>query len=165
MTADATPGSAWWLRLAVTLLILLAIGTVLVTNRWLSERFTETTRNRAELRLALYSGNVLSELQRTSVVPLLLADDPAIRDALGENFTLIDLGCGSCAKAGKLFHAGLLPARYIAVDISVDFLRDSLQNLKRELPAIDMTGLGLDFTDDLRQQLARKLGAANVEAS
>ena len=82
MTADATPGSAWWLRLAVTLLILLAIGTVLVTNRWLSERFTETTRNRAELRLALYSGNVLSELQRTSVVPLLLADDPAIRDAL-----------------------------------------------------------------------------------
>jgi two-component system C4-dicarboxylate transport sensor histidine kinase DctB len=59
-----------------------ALGVVLTTNRWLSERFTETTRNRAELRLALYSGNMLSELQRTSVVPLLLADDPAIRDAL-----------------------------------------------------------------------------------
>ena len=82
MTNDVRPGSVWWLRLAVSLLILLAIGTVLITNRWLSERFTETTRNRAELRLALYSGNVLSELQRTSVVPLLLADDPAIRDAL-----------------------------------------------------------------------------------
>ncbi len=82
VTNDPLPGSGWWLRLVVTLLILLAIGTVLVTNRWLSERFTETTRNRAELRLALYSGNVLSELQRTSVVPLLLADDPAIRDAL-----------------------------------------------------------------------------------
>ena len=75
---------------------------------------------------------------------------PAIREALGPDCTLIDLGCGSCAKAGKLFHAGLLPARYIAVDISVDFLRDSLQNLKRELPAIDMTGLGLDFTDELQ---------------
>lgn len=75
---------------------------------------------------------------------------PAIRQALGTGFTLIDLGCGSCAKAGKLFHAGLLPARYVAVDISVDFLRDSLRNLKRELPAIDMTGLGLDFTDELR---------------
>jgi two-component system C4-dicarboxylate transport sensor histidine kinase DctB len=55
---------------------------VLITNRGLSERFTETTRNRAELRLALYSGNMISELQRTSVVPLLLSDDPAIRDAL-----------------------------------------------------------------------------------
>lgn len=75
---------------------------------------------------------------------------PAIRLALGTDFTLIDLGCGSCAKAGKLFHAGLCPARYVAVDISVDFLRDSLQKLKRELPAIDMIGLGLDFTDELQ---------------
>ncbi|MDP1576284.1 MAG: sensor histidine kinase, partial [Cypionkella sp.] len=66
-------------------MILLAIGVVLITNRWLSERFTETTRNRAELRLALYSGNMLSEVQRTAVVPLLLADDPAIRDSLKKN--------------------------------------------------------------------------------
>ena len=75
---------------------------------------------------------------------------PEIRRVLGADFSLIDLGCGSCAKAGRLFHAGVLPARYVAVDISVDFLRDSLQSLKRELPAIDMTGLGLDFTDELR---------------
>jgi L-histidine N-alpha-methyltransferase len=75
---------------------------------------------------------------------------PAIRQALGADFTLIDLGCGSCAKAGKLFHAGILPRRYVAVDISVEFLRDSLQHLKRELPAIDMLGLGLDFTDELQ---------------
>lgn len=81
---EPEPGANWWLRLVVGLLVLVAIGTVLITNRWLSERFTETTRNRAELRLALYSGNVLSELQRTSVVPLLLADDPAIRDALAK---------------------------------------------------------------------------------
>ncbi|HCZ00456.1 MAG: two-component system sensor histidine kinase [Rhodobacterales bacterium RIFCSPHIGHO2_02_FULL_62_130] len=79
---DSPQLSNWWLRLAAGVLILLAVGVVLVTNRWLSERFTETTRNRAELRLALYSGNMLSELQRTSVVPLLLVDDPAIRDAL-----------------------------------------------------------------------------------
>ncbi len=78
------PSGSWRVRLAVAVLILLAIGVVLVTNRWLSERFTETTRNRAELRLALYSGNMLSELRRTSVVPLLLVDDPAIRDALAK---------------------------------------------------------------------------------
>lgn len=82
---DAAPGKSWRIRLAATLLVLLALGVVLTTNRWLSERFTETTRNRAELRLALYSGNMLSEVQRTSVVPLLLADDPAIRDALMKN--------------------------------------------------------------------------------
>ena len=75
---------------------------------------------------------------------------PAIRAALGTDFTLIDLGCGSCEKAGRLFHAGALPARYLAVDISVEFLRESLQHLQRELPAIDMTGIGLDFTDELR---------------
>ncbi|MCK9382404.1 MAG: L-histidine N(alpha)-methyltransferase [Sulfuritalea sp.] len=75
---------------------------------------------------------------------------PAIRQALGEDFTLIDLGCGSCVKAGKLFHAGVLPTRYVAVDISVDFLRDSLQHLQRELPAIEMMGIGLDFTHELQ---------------
>nr|WP_240664647.1 ATP-binding protein [Sinirhodobacter ferrireducens] len=52
------------------------------TNAWLTERFTETTRVRTELRLALYSGNILSELQRTSVVPLLLARDPVLTNAL-----------------------------------------------------------------------------------
>ncbi len=83
-TVKETPNGAWLFRLAATVLILLAIGVVLVTNRWLSESFTDTTRNRAELRLALYSGNMLSELRRTSVVPLLLVDDPAIRDALAK---------------------------------------------------------------------------------
>jgi len=74
---------------------------------------------------------------------------PAIRQALGADFTLIDLGCGNCGKAGRLFHAGVLPSRYVAVDISVEFMRDSLQQLKRELPAIEMIGIGLDFTHEL----------------
>ena len=81
---NAPYGGSWRVRLAAAFLIMVAIAVVLVTNRWLSERFTETTRNRAEVRLALYSGNMLSELQRTSVVPLLLVDDPAIRGALAE---------------------------------------------------------------------------------
>ncbi|MCE9569247.1 MAG: L-histidine N(alpha)-methyltransferase [Rhodocyclales bacterium] len=75
---------------------------------------------------------------------------PAIRQALGEDFTLVDLGCGNCGKAGRLFHAGTLPARYVAVDISVDFLRESLQHLKRELPEIEMIGVGTDFTHELQ---------------
>ncbi len=68
--------------LAVLMLLATVIG-VWFTNTWLTERFTETTRMRTELRLALYSGNILSELQRTSVVPLLLARDPELTKALG----------------------------------------------------------------------------------
>ena len=81
---DDSSATPWPLRVAVGLLILLAVAVVLVTNRWLSDRFTETTRNRADLRLALYSGNIVSELQRTSVVPLLLGSDPALLQALKE---------------------------------------------------------------------------------
>ncbi|WP_444455730.1 sensor histidine kinase [Rhodobacter capsulatus] len=67
--------------LAALMLLATALG-VWLTNTWLTERFTETTRMRTELRLALYSGNILSELQRTSVVPLLLARDPELTKAL-----------------------------------------------------------------------------------
>ncbi len=75
-------GISWPVKLVIALMVVLAIGVVLVTNRWLTERFSETTRNRADLRLALYSGNMISELQRTSVVPLLLSTDPAFGEAL-----------------------------------------------------------------------------------
>ena len=81
-SVEDASGSPWWLRLAITLLVLVALGVVLVTNRWMSERFTETTRNRSDLRLAFYSGNIMSEVQRTSIVPLLLSEDPAISEAL-----------------------------------------------------------------------------------
>jgi two-component system, NtrC family, C4-dicarboxylate transport sensor histidine kinase DctB len=86
-TTSAPParaGTSWRVRILVAILILLAVSVVGVTNRWLTDRFTETTRNRAELRLALYSGNMMSELQRTSVVPLLLARDPELIRALGD---------------------------------------------------------------------------------
>ena len=76
------PGITWRVKLVVALLVVLAVAVVLGTNRWLSERFTEVTRNRAELRLTLYSGNMISELQRNSVVPLLLARDPELIGAL-----------------------------------------------------------------------------------
>jgi len=72
----------WWLRIAVFVLCAVAIGVVYTTNRFLTERFTETTRNRSEVRLTLYTGNLISELQRNSIVPQLLARDPALIGAL-----------------------------------------------------------------------------------
>lgn len=79
------PGNPWWLRLAVALIFLLAIASIWTTNAWLTTRFSENTRVRSELRLALYTGNLLSELQRTAVVPLLLARDPALIGSLNSN--------------------------------------------------------------------------------
>jgi len=78
-------GLSWRLRIILVVLTVIAVTTVLVTNRWMTERATETTRNRAEVRMALYSGNMLNELQRTSVVPLLLARDSALIGALSSN--------------------------------------------------------------------------------
>ncbi|MEM6373995.1 MAG: ATP-binding protein [Pseudomonadota bacterium] len=72
----------WRVRLAFALLTVVAVATVYSTNRLLTDRFTETTRNRAELRLALYSGNLLSELRQNAIVPQLLARDPTLIGAL-----------------------------------------------------------------------------------
>jgi len=69
-------------RLILLMLVVLAIATVAVTNRFLTDRFTETTRNRAVVRLALYSGNLLSELRQNAIVPQLLARDPTLISAL-----------------------------------------------------------------------------------
>lgn len=73
---------SWRARLALGLLLVLAVVTVVVTNRFLTERFTSDTRNRAELRLALYGGNLMSELRRNAIVPQLLARDPTLIGAL-----------------------------------------------------------------------------------
>jgi two-component system C4-dicarboxylate transport sensor histidine kinase DctB len=77
-----TGSLSWRVRVALMLLTAVAVATVFVTNRYLTDRFTESTRNRAELRLALYSGNLVSELRRNAIVPQLLARDPALIGAL-----------------------------------------------------------------------------------
>lgn len=63
-------------------LVTLACVVVFTSNRLLTERFTERTRGAADVRLALYSANLISELQRNSIVPQLLARDPALIGAL-----------------------------------------------------------------------------------
>lgn len=69
----------------------------------------------------------------------------AVIAATGPAPSLIDLGAGSCAKAARLF--GLLaPRRYVAVDISTDYLRQALGALQREHPAMSLVGVGLDFS-------------------
>ena len=72
----------------------------------------------------------------------------AVRGAVGGAMTLVDLGAGSCCKAESLFDA-FAPARYVAVDISAAYLRDTLQRLQQRHPALDIVGVGLDFSSQL----------------
>ena len=74
------------------------------------------------------------------------ADD--IAAAVGRGRTLVDLGAGNCEKAGRLF-ASVQPQRYVAVDISVEYLKNALRCLQREHPQMDMLGIGLDFSTAL----------------
>ncbi|GFE64132.1 sensor histidine kinase [Litoreibacter roseus] len=75
-------------RLIVLALIAIAVSIVWVSNSLLTARFTETTRNRGEIRIALYSNAITSELQRNQVVPLLLSRDPVMISALNsDDFT------------------------------------------------------------------------------
>ncbi|MCO4841928.1 MAG: sensor histidine kinase [Yoonia sp.] len=74
--------SRWYLRIAVLAVCAFAVISIYVTNQLLTQRFTETTRNRSEIRLTLYVANLMSELQRNSIVPQLLARDPQLIAAL-----------------------------------------------------------------------------------
>ncbi len=94
MRADAPPqkrGTAaagvrrrrvWSARILLIAFLLTAGAVIWITNALLTERYTLSTRNRAEVRLALYSGNLISELRRAAVVPLLLSRDPSLIGAL-----------------------------------------------------------------------------------
>jgi L-histidine Nalpha-methyltransferase len=79
---------------------------------------------------------------------VMAAHAPTIAGVVGTGRTLIDLGAGNCEKAGRLF-ATLQPKRYVAVDISVAFLRQALSSLQREHPQMDMVGVGMDFSRSL----------------
>lgn len=85
-STDIIPSQrSWRVRLVFGVLIVFAIATLYLSNSILTQRFTQSTTNRAELRLALYGSNLLSELQRNSIVPQLLARDSALIGALNSS--------------------------------------------------------------------------------
>ncbi|MGH8805797.1 MAG: L-histidine N(alpha)-methyltransferase [Polaromonas sp.] len=64
------------------------------------------------------------------------------------NPCLIDLGAGNCAKAKALI-PHLHPRQYVPVDISVDFLKGAAEQVQNSFPALDIVGLGMDFSAGL----------------
>ena len=91
----------------------------------------------------------LPEYYPTRTEAAVLAEHaPAMAALLPKGATLVDLGAGNCEKAARLFD-WLQPVRYVAVDISVEFLRASMQKLQQQYPALDMLGVGMDFSSSL----------------
>ena len=100
----------------------------------------------------------LAEYYPTRTEAAIFADHgPAMAQAVAPGATLIDLGAGNCAKAASLFSV-LQPTRYVAVDISVEFMRKALNTLQYQHPAMDMVGVGIDFSAGLA--LPPEAGAA-----
>ena len=86
MTGEPTTSERGWTRGLLRLgifLFLTAVGLLIwVSNLYFTERFSKETRLDGEAQVALYSGGLVSELQRNSVVPLLLSRDTTLINAL-----------------------------------------------------------------------------------
>jgi dimethylhistidine N-methyltransferase len=72
----------------------------------------------------------------------------AIHAQIPEQAAWLDLGAGSCEKAARLFER-TPPGLYVAVDISLAYLTDTLERLQREHPQVPMMGVGMDFSSVL----------------
>ncbi|HEX8989596.1 MAG TPA: L-histidine N(alpha)-methyltransferase [Rhodocyclaceae bacterium] len=79
---------------------------------------------------------------------LIAAHAGDIAEAAGRGSALIDLGAGNCAKARALFPV-LRPSKYVAVDISADFLDQALGAIHAAFPDIDTVALAADLSEPI----------------
>lgn len=84
-TASRPRTSRMAARSILVVIGVIAVVTLWLTNSFATDRFLSSSKNKAEYRLALYAGNIVSELQRNSIVPQLLARDPQLISALNSN--------------------------------------------------------------------------------
>ncbi len=69
-------------RIGVLFLVLTAVAVIWLSNLYFTQLFDNSTRANAERQLSLYSGRIISDLQRSAVVPLLLSRDTTLITAL-----------------------------------------------------------------------------------
>ncbi|PIB24880.1 two-component system sensor histidine kinase [Amylibacter kogurei] len=79
---NLTPGA---LRMGVVLFVIAAGLVIWLSNLYFTEKYSAQTRADAEKQLTLYSGRLIAELQRSSVVPLLLSQDTTLLRALNDD--------------------------------------------------------------------------------
>jgi len=79
---------------------------------------------------------------------ILQVHEDEIAQVMGHHRPLLDLGAGNCQKAESLFST-VKPSDYVAIDISIDYLKEILPKLQNNYPHIRMYGLGMDFSSEL----------------
>ena len=67
---------------------------------------------------------------------------------VGPGSTVIELGAGNCEKARHLCQA-IAATRFVAVDISEEFLHQSVARLQAEMPALDVRAFAADLTHEI----------------
>lgn len=118
----------------------LAAPTRAIPARWLydrrgSELFEEITR--------------LPEYYLTRIdTELLTARAPEIAEIVGVGSAIVELGAGSAVKTPILIRAAQ-PAAYVPIDISGDFLRASVDALRRAFPGLAIHPVEADFMKEI----------------
>jgi dimethylhistidine N-methyltransferase len=88
----------------------------------------------------------LDEYYPTRIEQEIMATHAAdIAANVGTGCTLIELGAGNCQKARVLCEL-IAPARFVAVDISEEFLHEAVKELRLALPAIDIRAVAADLS-------------------
>lgn len=71
-----------------------------------------------------------------------------LRWAIGSGRMLVEFGAGSAAKTPALIEA-IEPARYVPIDVSGDYLRESTLAITRRFPALEVHPIEADFNDEV----------------
>jgi L-histidine N-alpha-methyltransferase len=77
---------------------------------------------------------------------------PEIIEAAGRNLTMVEFGSGSSCKTRLLLTAALdrqAQLRYVPIDISADFLRDSALILLNEYDRLNITAVAAEYNDGI----------------
>ena len=111
-----------------------------VPSRWLydergSELFEEITRQPEYY------------LTRTETA-ILQANAAAIAEFCGDDAVILEYGAGAGVKTEILLKALTLPATYVPIDISGEFVAQSARRIDRRFPKIDVFAVVADFTAD-----------------
>lgn len=73
----------------------------------------------------------------------------AIAEAAGPHAEIVELGSGASTKTRILLSALDRPARYLPLDISVDYLHAAAEDLRAAYPGLDVEPIAADFTKGL----------------
>jgi len=83
----ARPTSRFWRRMAIAAAIIATLAAILASQVYLTRSFSAAQLPDARLRATLYAGSIQGAMERHAVVPLLLARDPVLRQALRSGLT------------------------------------------------------------------------------